>query len=133
MTTISQDGFMIDGVNYRQQKRKCGKQTCKCNENGGHGPYWYAFGIGYASSGKYVGKDLPTSITEHLRLRSKAKGKIATLRASVEKRRQTHYKELRRAEDELRALGAVQSGNDIDPIALKALGLDELIFKGLGK
>jgi predicted ATPase/DNA-binding SARP family transcriptional activator len=52
-------------VTYRQQYRRCGKQSCSRCAPGqpGHGPYWYAF---WREQGRprsrYIGKELPPGI-----------------------------------------------------------------------
>jgi hypothetical protein len=54
--------FILEGVYYHQQYRKCGKVNCTvCQDGPGHGPYWY--GLDKATQKKrYVGKNLPDHI-----------------------------------------------------------------------
>lgn len=48
------DQVKVNGVQYRLQRRKCGKPGCKCNTPGQeHGPYWYSYDG--SSAAKYVG------------------------------------------------------------------------------
>ena len=57
------DRFILEGVTYYQQYRKCGKANCRvCREGPGHGPYWYSRD---ATSGRvrYIGKRLPENVT----------------------------------------------------------------------
>jgi hypothetical protein len=49
-----------DNKTYRLVLIRCGKENCKCANNGyGHGPYWYAF---WSADGRtkclYIGKKL---------------------------------------------------------------------------
>jgi len=54
-------------VLYRQEFTKCGKATCKkCSAGPAHGPYWYAYQtLGGKTFKKYLGKDLPKTVTQH--------------------------------------------------------------------
>ncbi len=56
-----------DGVIYRQQYVRCGKESCRlCPPAGpGHGPYWYGFYWDYRQRTKsfYVGQRLPLGVT----------------------------------------------------------------------
>jgi hypothetical protein len=55
--------FVIDGVRYYQQGRRCGKRTCKCAAGQLHGPYWYARPTGNRRTKKrYIGTELPAEI-----------------------------------------------------------------------
>ena len=56
-----EDRFFLEGANYYQQSRKCGKPTCKCATGELHGPYWYARDI-ESGQVKYLGRELPTEI-----------------------------------------------------------------------
>lgn len=58
------DSFTLEGVNYSQQYRKCGKPTCQTCGNGGpgHGPYWYTRDQ-VTGARAYVGRDLPSAVT----------------------------------------------------------------------
>ena len=57
------DGFTLEGVNYRQEYRRCGKPTCtRCNDGDGHGPYWYSNGK-VSGVRQYIGTDLPPAVT----------------------------------------------------------------------
>ncbi|MDQ3820037.1 MAG: hypothetical protein M3362_20500 [Acidobacteriota bacterium] len=51
----------VDNKTYRLVSIRCGKEGCHCNEDIGHGTYWYAY---WSEKGrtksKYVGKKLPT-------------------------------------------------------------------------
>ena len=55
-----------DGVIYRQQYVRCGKERCRrCPPHGpGHGPYWYGFYWDYRqrTHSFYVGKQLPADV-----------------------------------------------------------------------
>lgn len=59
-------GARADGVSYRQQYVRCGKDRCrKCPPHGpGHGPYWYGFYWDYRQRTRsfYVGKHLPPGV-----------------------------------------------------------------------
>ncbi len=56
-----EERFFLEGANYYQQSRKCGKPTCKCVTGELHGPYWYARDI-ESGQVKYLGKELPTEV-----------------------------------------------------------------------
>jgi hypothetical protein len=66
-----EDRFFLEGANYYQQTRKCGKSTCKCATGELHGPYWYARDI-ESGQVKYLGRELPTEVlsayTVHMQL-----------------------------------------------------------------
>lgn len=55
------DRFELEGTTYYQQRRKCGKASCKCAQGRLHGPYWYSRD---QSSGDvaYIGKELPANV-----------------------------------------------------------------------
>ena len=59
-------GGRPDGVSYRQQYVRCGKEGCRrCPPHGpGHGPYWYGFYWDYRQRTRsfYVGKRLPPGV-----------------------------------------------------------------------
>ena len=56
-----EDRFFLEGANYYQQGRKCGKPTCKCVTGELHGPYWYARDM-ESGQVKYLGRELPPEI-----------------------------------------------------------------------
>lgn len=44
---------------YCRQRVKCGKPTCHCAKDAGHGPYWYAYrSQGGKTVSRYIGKEL---------------------------------------------------------------------------
>ncbi|MBN1813974.1 MAG: hypothetical protein JXA14_19210 [Anaerolineae bacterium] len=53
--------FVLEGVVYYQEGRKCGDATCHCHRGKLHGPYWYAREGGHV---RYVGKKLPREIVK---------------------------------------------------------------------
>lgn len=56
----------INHVIYQLEKVKCGKPTCKCNQEDGelHGPYWYLYRWnGKKVVSQYIGKTLPRDLT----------------------------------------------------------------------
>ena len=57
------ESFTLEGVNYSQQYRKCGKPTCATCGNGGpgHGPYWYARDQ-VSGARRYIGRELPIEV-----------------------------------------------------------------------
>ena len=57
------ESFTLEGVNYSQQYRKCGKPTCATCDNGGpgHGPYWYARDQ-VTGARRYIGRELPIEV-----------------------------------------------------------------------
>ena len=57
------ESFTLEGVNYSQQYRKCGKPTCQTCGNGGpgHGPYWYTRDQA-SGARRYIGRDLPIEV-----------------------------------------------------------------------
>lgn len=80
----------VNGVTYRQQYRKCGKAECRCVDGdpysgeGMHGPYWYADGT------KYVGKELPQWLTDHLALLETEKDNLKELKREISERSEYH-------------------------------------------
>ncbi len=65
-TDLSRRAGRPDGVIYRQQYVRCGRQRCqRCPPHGpGHGPYWYDFYWHYQQRTRsfYVGKQLPRGV-----------------------------------------------------------------------
>lgn len=65
-TELSGRAGRPDGVIYRQQFVRCGKERCrKCVPGGlGHGPYWFGYYWDYRQHTKsfYVGKQLPAGV-----------------------------------------------------------------------
>lgn len=57
------ESFTLEGVNYSQQYRKCGKPTCATCDNGGpgHGPYWYARDQ-VTGARRCIGRELPIEV-----------------------------------------------------------------------
>lgn len=53
-------------ITVQQQVRKCGKPCNTCSQNGGHGPYWYAYWRVGTVHSTYIGKELPTSIIDRI-------------------------------------------------------------------
>lgn len=53
----------VTHVNYRLERVRCGKESCKCAEGKLHGPYWYAYWTeGGKTRSQYVGKELPKGV-----------------------------------------------------------------------
>jgi hypothetical protein len=54
------DDHILDGVTYRLESVRCGKDSCSSCP---HGPYWYAY---YREEGRlrsrYIGRDLPADV-----------------------------------------------------------------------
>jgi hypothetical protein len=65
-TDLSRRAGRPDGVIYRQQFVRCGKERCRtCAPGGpGHGPYWFGYYWDYRqrTTSFYVGKHLPAGI-----------------------------------------------------------------------
>lgn len=54
-------------ITVQQQLRKCGKTPCNtCSQNGGHGPYRYAYWRVGTVHSTYIGKELPSSIIDRI-------------------------------------------------------------------
>jgi len=123
------DEIKVNGVQYRQQYRKCGKPGCKCNTGEGHGPYWY--GYDGSSAAKYVGIKLPEHVTKHMALLKASKPKIKKIRADIEKQRDNLYKQYSWADRQLRSLRALEAGERVDSGDLQDIGLAE--FNGHNK
>jgi len=115
----------VNGTTYRQQRRKCGNKKCKCATGEGHGPYWYAYSDG--SAPKYVGAELPKSITEHLAKLKASGGKIKKLREQVSKQQADFYEKYTRAQRQLSALRSLESGDYVGAQILVDLGLNDLV------
>ena len=116
----------VNGVSYRKQYRKCSNPNCRCAEDWSkaHGPYWYANGT------KYVGKNLPQWLTDHLALLETEKGNLQETMREISERSAYHRKEHSRAEDELRAINALISGQYVDQRVLKDLQLEKFSVNG---
>jgi len=115
------DELKVNGVQYRQQYRKCGKPGCKCNTGEGHGPYWY--GYDGNSAAKYVGIQLPEHVTKHLALLKASREKLKAIKEKISKRRDDLYESYRKADRELSAVRALEAGERVDSRMLKSLGL----------
>lgn len=116
--------YKVNGVQYRQQYRRCGKPGCKCNTGEGHGPYWYSYdGM---SPAKYVGSKLPESVTKHLELLKKCKPQIKKVRREVETQRDNAWRQYQRACSQIRALDALEASEKVARGDLVDLGLVQL-------
>ena len=118
------DQIKVNGVQYRQQYRRCGKPGCKCNTGEGHGPYWYSYDGN--SPAKYVGAKLPESVTAHVALLKKSLPKLKTIKVKIAKQRDEAYQEYLRHDRELTALRNLEAGEYTASEILKQLGLAEL-------
>jgi hypothetical protein len=118
--------IVINGVTYRKQYRKCGNPNCRCAEDWSkaHGPYWYADGT------KYIGKELPEWILNHLALLQTEKDHLQELCTKISERAEHHRVEMRRAEDEQRAISALLMGTYVDQRILERLGLEKFSVNG---
>jgi hypothetical protein len=120
------NSFTLDGWQYSQKYRQCGKSTCACfsNPDAEHGPYWYRTGEGGI---RYVGKELPGAVIQALRIRERID---KDLRAELGHRLRHAAQlrdELEKAEHACRVferavMGAALSGDDRDLIS--GVGLD---------
>ena len=115
------DQIKVNGVQYRQQFRKCGKPGCKCNTDEGHGPYWYSYDGN--SAAKYVGINLPEHVTKHKELLKASGPKLKILKARITKQRDDAYEEYRRHDRELSAVRNLEAGEYAASEILKSLGL----------
>ena len=121
----------VNGVLYRQLFNTCGKPDCRCANGGeGHGPYWFAFNLGSGSGRKYIGKNLPKQVTDHLALLETERGSIGKIRAKVNDRMEEHDREYNRAKGELRAIDALLRGDHVDQNVLKSLQLERFSVNG---
>jgi uncharacterized protein DUF6788 len=117
------DQIKVNGVQYRQLTRKCGKPGCKCQRGEPHGPYWYAFGD--TGAAKYVGANLPEHVTKHIALLKSMGPKLKTIKTKILKERDLAQDALRKAERELTAVRNLESGEYIASEVLKSLGLSQ--------
>lgn len=115
--------YNVNGIAYRQKFRQCGKAGCKCRAGKPHGPYWYAFSdIG---SPKYVGRELPEEIKDHVARLKKSKARLQKLRKEIADRSAHHLAQHQMAELQLRTLRALEAGEYTASDVLKRLGLGE--------
>ena len=56
-----EERFVLEGLSYYQQGRKCGKPGCKCAQGQLHGPYWYARDLDNGQV-RYLGRELPAQV-----------------------------------------------------------------------
>jgi len=115
------DDIKVNGVTYRLQYRKCGKAKCKCATGELHGPYWYSYDGN--SAAKYVGSHLPEHVTKQVELLKRSAAKIKSIKSRIEKHRDEAYRDYKFAQDELRAVKALEAGERVDAAMLKRLGL----------
>jgi len=126
----TQRDLKVNGVTYRMREHKCYKPGCKCNNPGEyHGPYWYAFGD--TGTPKYIGKALPTWVTDHVELLNKSGARLKAIKAKVKERLDKARADLDRAEAELDTLENLQRGEYTASEVLKSLGLAQ--FNGHGE
>jgi hypothetical protein len=122
--------FKVNGKTYRRLSRKCGKPGCKCNTPGQeHGPYWYAFSD--VGTPKYIGKELPAQVINHVTLLKKSGAKLKAIKEKVRDRLDKARDALKRAERELDTVRALEAGEYTASEVLKSLGLAE--FNGHGE
>jgi hypothetical protein len=120
----------VNGVQYRLQGRKCGKQGCKCNIPGQeHGPYWYA----YSDHGpaKYVGSDLPEHVKQHTALLKSSRPQLKKLKDQLESQIKKAEAELEKTRRELRTIHCLEMGEYTASEILRSLGLGQ--FNGHGE
>jgi hypothetical protein len=93
-----------------------------------HGPYWYA----YSDTGtpKYVGKQLPERITNHVALLQASRPKLKKLKNQIQDRIDKAAAALEKAQRELRTVENLEAGEYIASDVLKSLGLSQ--FNGHG-
>jgi hypothetical protein len=116
----------VNGVTYRLLMNSCGSKKCKKCKNGpSHGPYWWAFGMGYTR--KYIGKALPQAITDHLELLKAEQKHLKQLQQEASERAAYHRREARRADDEQSAISALMRGQYVDSAVLQSLQLEKFI------
>ena len=115
--------YKVNGVLYRQQYRKCGKAGCKCATGEGHGPYWYSYDG--SSAAKYVGSQLPEHVAKHAKLLKSSAAQIRKLKEEIKKRRDHHRQQYNMAEQDLRTIDHLETGERVDPTILIKLGLDQ--------
>lgn len=113
--------YKVNGVSYRQRFNTCNNPDCKCHRGEKHGPYWY--GHGDMGTPKYMGKVLPSWITDHVALLKKNAPKLKTLKAKIQGRIDAARRDLERAETELRTVQALESGEWAASQVLRDLGL----------
>ena len=82
--------FILEGVSYYQQGRKCGNPSCRCAQGGEnlHGPYWYGRDL---TTGKvrYLGRQL----TEHIEKARDRHAYYASARLNWMRRERTEHAE----------------------------------------
>ena len=117
------DQYRVNGILYRQQFRKCGKPTCKCQEGELHGPYWYAYENG--SPAKYVGQQLPEHVANHEKMLKSAATQIRKLETDLTKKKDDLFRQYKLTEEQLRALQQLRAGERVDPTRLIQLGLSQ--------
>jgi hypothetical protein len=114
--------IMIDGVKLRQQYRKCSHGCETCTKGPGHGPYYYASRPGEAL--KYLGKELPPAIAEHLAGLKADAADLQKLREELARDVVDADTAAQHAHRLLRALDDLCMGISIDAGSLKELGLE---------
>ena len=118
------DQIKVNGVIYRQRFNECAQSVeCKCHTGQKHGPYWFANdGV---HSAKYVGKQLPAWVLEHIDLLKRSGPRLKAIRAKVSDRRDKARAALDQAERELSALRNLDAGEYTASEVLKSLGLEQ--------
>jgi hypothetical protein len=86
----------INGINFFQQTRKCGKEHCHCATGAEHGPYWYATAGGHT---RYVGKELPADVEVAMQVLKQNEPILALKLEQMDQ----EYRDLRRAKLLVRA------------------------------
>lgn len=118
------DQYKVNGILYRQQFRKCGNKSCKCETEGElHGPYWYSYDG--QSAAKYVGKQLPEQVTDHAKLLKTSAAQIKKLKADLTKKKDDLFRQYKLAEEQLRTVNNLEAGERVEQTRLVQLGLSQ--------
>lgn len=111
--------FTLEGVSYTAQRRKCGKQTCRCVSGDPetlHGPYWY--GRDQVGQISYYGRSLPPPVVE-------AWSNLQNQKPYLQSRITSLYEDMRTVQAKIEALRALAVGGALDQkqkLWIEALG-----------
>jgi hypothetical protein len=117
--------MMVNGKTFQKQYRKCCR-TCTHGQAGvGHGPYWYSSGTGEPL--RYVGKELPAQVQDHLELVAANEAELEKRSFELGKQAGELWVKARHVDDLRRAVDCVRFGGHQDQKLLEELELSEYV------
>jgi hypothetical protein len=115
----------VNGETYQQQYRKCCRSCIHGASGEGHGPYWYKSSPGTPL--KYVGKELPATVTNHLTMLEEQKSDLKILLSNLDDQLTDEYKKYQHTSRLIHALECLMSGDELQTDLLTELKLEKFL------